>query len=88
MPSDSTTSAAAAHNTFDQSHASQINIGPTWAGLPTLSVPAGFNEQGLPLGLQVIGKPNADFEVLQLGYAWEEVVPFLGVEPSLLRAPP
>lgn len=40
-------------------------------GLPVLNVPVGFNAQGLPMGMQIIGPPQADLAVLQLGYAYE-----------------
>ncbi|MET0899932.1 MAG: amidase [Mycobacterium sp.] len=41
-------------------------------GLPSLSVPAGFTADGLPLGVQIIGKPFAEPEILQVGYALEQ----------------
>jgi amidase len=41
-------------------------------GMPAISVPAGFNAQGLPMGLQLIGKPQGDFELLQVAYAYEQ----------------
>jgi len=50
----------------------EVVIGPTLAGLPTISVPIGFNNNGLPMGLQIIGKPHADMAVLQLAYAHEQ----------------
>jgi len=50
----------------------EVVIGGTLAGLPVACVPAGFNAQGLPMGLQVIGKPRADFEVLQFAYAYDQ----------------
>jgi len=50
----------------------EVVIGPTLAGLPTISVPIGFNQTGLPMGLQLIGKPHADLAVLQLAYAHEQ----------------
>jgi amidase len=49
----------------------EVVIYPTFAGLPAISVPAGFNAQGLPMGLQLIGKPNGDFELLQVAHAYE-----------------
>jgi aspartyl-tRNA(Asn)/glutamyl-tRNA(Gln) amidotransferase subunit A len=42
------------------------------AGLPAISVPAGLNEQGLPLGLQIIGKALDEQGVLNAGLAFEE----------------
>ena len=64
----------------------EIVIGPTLAGLPAMSVPAGFSSTGLPMGLQIIGKPGADFEVLQLAYAWQEATPFKNIQSKLLQA--
>jgi amidase len=51
----------------------EVVIYATFAGLPCISVPTGFNEQGLPMGLQLIGKPQADLAVLQLAQAYESV---------------
>jgi amidase len=50
----------------------EVVIGGSLAGLPVMSVPAGFNAQGLPIGLQVIGKPRADLSVLQLAHAYDQ----------------
>ncbi len=45
----------------------------TFAGLPCISIPCGFNAAGLPMGLQIIGKPQDDGGVLQLAAAYEAV---------------
>jgi amidase len=50
----------------------EVVIYATFAGLPAISVPAGFNAQGLPMGLQLIGKPQGDFALLQVAYAYEQ----------------
>ncbi len=50
----------------------EVTIYATFAGLPCISVPAGFNEHGLPMGLQIIGKPQGDAAVLQLARAYEQ----------------
>ncbi|HET8613343.1 MAG TPA: Asp-tRNA(Asn)/Glu-tRNA(Gln) amidotransferase subunit GatA [Sphingomonas sp.] len=42
------------------------------AGLPAMSVPGGLDGQGLPLGLQIIGKPLDEQGVLNAGLAIEE----------------
>jgi amidase len=38
---------------------------------PAISVPAGFTEEGLPVGMQVVGRYRADVAVLQLAHAFE-----------------
>jgi amidase len=39
---------------------------------PALSVPAGFTPEGLPVGIQIVGRHRDDFGVLQLGHAFEQ----------------
>jgi amidase len=43
----------------------------TFAGLPCISVPVGFNAAGLPMGMQLIGKPRGDVALLQLARQYE-----------------
>jgi len=62
----------------------EVVFGPTLAGLPVLALPAGFH-QGVPFGLQLIGKPQGELELLQMGFAWEQVTPFAQVKPTLLK---
>ena len=40
-------------------------------GLPSISVPAGFTDEGLPVGLQLVGQPCGDFALLELAHAAE-----------------
>src|SRR5690606_24447118 len=47
------------------------------AGLPGISVPAGLDKNGLPLGLQVIGKALDEATVFQVGAALEEAAGFV-----------
>jgi len=46
------------------------------AGLPGISVPAGLDGQGLPLGLQLIGKPWQEGDLLNTAYALENAAGF------------
>ena len=48
---------------------------PAWnsTGFPALSVPMGFDQDGLPCGLQIIGRPFQDHAVLQLGHRYQEL---------------
>ena len=42
------------------------------AGIPALAVPAGFNSNGLPVGMQFWGKAFAESTVLRVGYAYQQ----------------
>ena len=47
------------------------------AGLPGIAVPAGLDKQGLPLGLQLIGRPWEEGALLNTAYALEQVAGFV-----------
>ena len=47
------------------------------AGLPGLSIPAGFTDDELPLGLQIIGKPFDEGTILNIGSVIEKSSGFL-----------
>lgn len=53
------------------------------AGTCGLSLPCGSSEAGLPIGLQLIGKPFAEAELLQAAYAFEQKTDFSGKFPEL-----
>jgi amidase len=40
--------------------------------LPAISVPAGFTPEGLPVGLQIVGRHQDDWGVLQMAHAFEQ----------------
>jgi amidase len=44
----------------------------TVVGLPAISVPCGFTRDGLPVGVQIVGRHHDDFGVLQLAHAFEQ----------------
>ena len=52
-------------------------------GCPALSVPGGFTDDGLPVGLQIIGAPRADRRVLEVGHAFEQATRFGERRPPL-----
>ncbi|HLE42453.1 MAG TPA: amidase [Methylomirabilota bacterium] len=52
-------------------------------GVPAISVPAGFTADGLPIGMQIVGRPNRDFDVLQLAHAFEQETQFWKRAPAI-----
>ena len=46
------------------------------AGLPGISIPAGIDNTGFPLGLQIIGKPFDEQTILNIAYSMEEKINF------------
>ncbi|MDC3383225.1 Asp-tRNA(Asn)/Glu-tRNA(Gln) amidotransferase subunit GatA [Candidatus Pelagibacter ubique] len=46
------------------------------AGLPAISIPAGIDAKGYPLGLQIIGKAFDEQNILNIAYAMEEKIQF------------
>ena len=53
----------------------------TVTGLPAISVPCGFTPEGLPVGLQIVGRHQDDFGVLQLAHAFEQATLFFERRP-------
>jgi amidase len=53
----------------------------TVTGLPAISVPCGFSAEGLPVGLQIVGRHHDDFGVLQLAHAFEQCTHFWKARP-------
>ncbi|WP_104116815.1 amidase [Arthrobacter sp. B1805] len=52
-------------------------------GLPAVSVPAGFSEDGLPVGLQLVMPHGSDVELLQVAYAFEQATGWAKRAPEL-----
>ena len=60
----------------------EIVIFASLIGSPVINVPVGFNEDGLPMGMQIIGKPQRDFEVLQIAHEYEKATQWVQKHPS------
>ena len=64
-----------------------INTGNTVAfnltGSPALSVPCGFSSEGLPLGLQVVGRAWDEATLLQIGAAYQQATSWHREHPQL-----
>ena len=55
----------------------------TLTGHPAISVPGGFTDEGLPVGVQVVGRHHDDFGVLQVAHAFEQATGHWKRRPSL-----
>jgi len=53
------------------------------SGIPGVSVPCGFNTNGLPIGLQVLGRPLDEARVLRAAYAYEQATEWRSRRPDL-----
>src|SRR5579885_744620 len=52
-------------------------------GQPAITLPAGFSDGGLPIGLQIVGRPTGEFELLSLAAAYEQARPWKHLKPPL-----
>jgi amidase len=59
-----------------------ITYGITMSGLPAIVVPCGFNEAGLPIGLQIVSKYWNEAKILKAASAFEQVRPFNNTTPK------
>jgi len=53
------------------------------SGLPGMSIPCGFDDQGLPIGMQLIGKVLGEEQVFQVAYAYEQSTDWHLKQPPL-----
>jgi amidase len=60
------------------------NLLVTMSGCPSLAVPAGFNAQRLPIGIQIIGPNRRELDCLSLGYAYEAATNWTKARPPPL----
>jgi len=71
----------------------RLNRPANFTGLPAISLPCGFTRQGLPIGLQIIGRAFDEARVLQVAYTYEQAAlldrpPSGRSTPWRLRRPP
>ena len=52
-------------------------------GLPGLSVPAGFDKSGLPIGMQILANQYYEKNLFHVGHAFEKATDFHSKKPSI-----
>lgn len=56
------------------------------AGLPGLSLPCGFAKNGMPIGMQLLGKAGSDASLINIGYAYQQNTDYHTKKPVLKEA--
>ena len=51
-----------------------ITFALTMTACPTISVPCGFTSEGLPVGIQIMGKPRGEAALLQVAKQFEQAI--------------
>jgi amidase len=62
----------------------EVCLFATLIGSPAINVPVGFSRDGLPMGLQIIGRNYADLAVLQLAFSYEQATQWVDKHPPRL----
>ena len=62
----------------------EVVIGGTLAGIPVVNVPAGFDQRGRPMGMQIMGRFGEDQKVLEFALAYEGVTDHLDKRPEMV----
>jgi amidase len=62
----------------------QVMIPISMSGCPALSVPAGFNDRGLPMGIQIVGPNHAEMACMQLAHAYDQATNWVTKRPPPL----
>ncbi|HVO94901.1 MAG TPA: Asp-tRNA(Asn)/Glu-tRNA(Gln) amidotransferase subunit GatA [Terriglobales bacterium] len=60
-----------------------FTISVNLAGLPALSLPCGFDGEGMPIGLQIIGKPFDEATILRVAYRYEQATEWHKKKPRI-----
>jgi aspartyl-tRNA(Asn)/glutamyl-tRNA(Gln) amidotransferase subunit A len=71
------------HDPLQMYLADVFTVAANLTGLPAISVPCGFSADGLPVGLQIVGRRSRDLDVLALARAFEHATQHGSVRPAI-----
>ena len=75
-----------AGKTMDSYHRwMEITVPGSLSGCPIVNIPVGFNRQGLPMGMQIMGPATQDLNVLQLANSYEQEVKWTTMRPPIFN---
>jgi aspartyl-tRNA(Asn)/glutamyl-tRNA(Gln) amidotransferase subunit A len=60
-----------------------FTISANLAGVPAISIPCGFSRDGLPIGLQLIGRPFEEETLLRAAHAYEQSTQWRAKKPNI-----
>ena len=60
-----------------------LNMPFNATGQPALAIPVGFTANGLPIGMQIVGRPFAEARICRIGHAYESATKWIDRRPSL-----
>ena len=66
----------------------KLNEPASVAGVPAISIPAGLDSEGLPVGMQIIGNYFAESTIMNLAYQFEQETNFFDMREQLLKQYP
>jgi Asp-tRNA(Asn)/Glu-tRNA(Gln) amidotransferase A subunit family amidase len=64
----------------------EVVILASLAGIPVINVPVGFDNEGRPMGIQIMGNFGEDKKVLEFGLAYDQITDFLQQRPTMIEA--
>ena len=64
----------------------EVTLYASLGGIPVVNVPVGFDNQGRPMGMQIMGKFGEDQKVLEFALAYEQITDHLAQRPNLITA--
>lgn len=70
-------------NPMDMYLADLLTVLANLTGIPAISIPAGFDKDHLPIGMQLMAKQGQEARIYQLAHAYEVEHNFVDIEPSL-----
>ncbi|MGI9024197.1 MAG: amidase family protein, partial [Burkholderiaceae bacterium] len=71
-------------DTYDRGR--QFTLPFSWTGVPSISVPCGFDSQGLPIGMQIIGDEMQESLLLRIAAAYESATIFHDMHPPIFAS--